>query len=505
MVHAARGCERAGVMEITAFESHDHQHNAGSGVVAYAGSPASAGRDDVTVAPTGAIPGARGLRVQGMPWRRWLTTTPGRLRSASALLVIGLLVFAAVTTAATEARSRAAGAVATTSAPELITAENLYGNLADADATASTIFLRAGQEPRQLRRRYLADVAAAGRQLADFSRSAQSSPAAHRAVRTISERLPEYTGLVESARANNAQGFPVGAAYLRKASATMHNEILPAATDLYRDAASELRDNYEAGTSTLTLVLVLVAGVGMLALLVVVQIFVRRRSNRLLNLGLVAATVLVVGLLGWTLVRFAGAHDALNRAQERGSDSVEVLSSARILTLRAQNNENLALIERGTGDVYVAEFDRLMGQLGGRDGKAGLLGYAATIADRTGDGSRIRALAPQFTALRKLHSQVRHKDDGGDYNQAVALSIGTSDSKQVATLGPGGPGQELTAVDKLQHALQHDIARSQVRLASAAQDARTGYGVLEVAIPLFAVLAGLLVLLGLERRIGEYR
>ena len=113
---------------------------------------------------------------------------------------------------------------------------------------------------------------------------------------------------MKSARANNAQGFPVGAAYLRKASATMHNEILPTATDLYRDAASQLRDHYEAGTSTLTLVLVLVAGVGMLALLVVVQIFVRRRSNRLLNLGLVAATVLVVGLLGWTLVRFAGAQ-----------------------------------------------------------------------------------------------------------------------------------------------------------------------------------------------------
>ena len=372
-----------------------------------------------------------------MPWRRWLTTTPGRLRSASALLVIGLLVFAAVTTAATEARSRAAGAVATTSAPELVTAENLYGNLADADATASTIFLRAGQEPRQLRRRYLADVAAAGRQLADFSRSAQSSPAAHRAVRIISERLPEYAGLVESARANNAQGFPVGAAYLRKASATMHNEILPAATDLYRDAARQLRDHYEAGTSTLTLVLVLVAGVGMLALLVVVQIFVRRRSNRLLNLGLVAATVLVIGLLGWTLVRFAGAHDALNRAQERGSDSVEVLSSARILTLRAQNNENLALIERGTGDVYVAEFDRLMGQLGGTDGKSGLLGYAATIADRTGDGSRIRALAPQFTALRKLHSQVRHEDDGGHYTQAVALSIGTSDPSAGGDVRPG--------------------------------------------------------------------
>ena len=40
---------------------------------------------------------------------------------------------------------------------------------------------------------------------------------------------------------------------------------------------------------------------------------------------------------------------------------------------------------------------------------------------------------------------------------------------------------------------------------SAAADARFGFGVLVIAIPLFAILAGLLVLLGLERRIGEYR
>src|SRR5262249_2098465 len=163
------------------------------------------------------------------------------------------------------------------------------------------------------------------------------------------------------------------AAYLRKASAVMNNEILPAATDLYRDAARQLRDNYKSGTSTLTLVLVLTAGLGILALLVVVQVFVRRRSNRLLNIGLVAPTLLVVGRLGWTLLRFASAHDALNRAQARGSDSVEVLSSARILTLRAQNNENLALIERGTGDVYRTESARIMNQLGGKKGASGLL------------------------------------------------------------------------------------------------------------------------------------
>jgi hypothetical protein len=220
----------------------------------------------------------------------------------------------------------------------------------------------------------------------------------------------------------------------------------------------------------------------------------------------VGATVLVVLLLGWTLVRFAAGHDALHRAQQRGSDSVEVLSSARILSLRAQNNENLALIERGSGDVYVAEFDRVMDTLGGAKGTGGLLGYAATLADRTGDGDRVRRLAPQFTTLRKLHAEVRETDDGGQYNEAVGLSVGTSDQEALTALqAEGGPGQELRTVRQMQQMLEADIGRAQVRLASAARDARVGFGALLIGIPLIAVLAGLLVLLGLERRIGEYR
>ena len=45
-------------------------------------------------------------------------------------------------------------------------AEDLYVALADADAAASTAFLRAGLEPEELRARYLDDLETAGAQLA---------------------------------------------------------------------------------------------------------------------------------------------------------------------------------------------------------------------------------------------------------------------------------------------------------------------------------------------------
>ena len=245
----------------------------------------------------------------------------------------------------------------------------------------------------------------------------------------------------------------------------------------------------------------------MLALLVVVQVFVRRRSNRTLNLGLVGATALVVALFGWTLIRFAAGHDALQRAQSQGSDSVEVLSSARILSLRAQNNENLALIARGNGDAYVAEFDRVMKALGGTDGTGGLLGYATKLGARTGDAARIRELAPYFTAFRDLHTQVRGLDDDGNYNDAVFISVGTgvADLRGALTEKWGKPARTRRGRPHGGRGQPGHHARAKDRLNAAAHDARNGFGVLAIAIPLFAILAGLLVLLGLERRIGEYR
>ncbi len=217
--------------------------------------------------------------------------------------------------------------------------------------------------------------------------------------------------------------------------------------------------------------------------------------------------MLVIAIMGGTLWKFAHAHEALNRAQSRGSDSVEVLSSARILTLLAQNNENLALVERGSGDVYVAEFDRSMKELGGTDGHGGLLGKPPwwPIARATATGSR--DLAVPFDALMTLHSDVRDYDDRGDYNQAVGLSVGTTDEAAHARLCRARAGRTRSSTPSTTSIARsrRDITRAQVRLLDAAADARQGYGALELAIPVLAIIAGLLVLLGLERRIAEYR
>ena len=125
---------------------------------------------------------------------------------------------------------------------------DLYATLADADATAAATFLAGGLESPARRQRYLSDVRRASLQLTALSQRVQDSPQAARAIAAIAASLPVYSGLVETARANNRQGFPVGAAYLRDASDLMRGRILAAAGDLYRLEARRLSDHQAAAT-----------------------------------------------------------------------------------------------------------------------------------------------------------------------------------------------------------------------------------------------------------------
>ena len=224
--------------------------------------------------------------------------------------------------------------------------------------------------------------------------------------------------------------------------------MLPAATALYERAAGMLDDNYKAGTSGTEMVLVIVIGVILLGLLIAVQVLVTQRSNRILNVALVTATIVVLALVGWTVVRFVSAQNSLQSAQRNGSDSVQLLSAARILALQAQADENHTLGERGSrrclrrglrvGDEAPRGHRRWRGRA--RRGER--------VAVRTGSEARVDAVVQQLQDLAAVHKEVRELDDGGRYNEAVTLAI----------------GRETDVVHKLDASLEREINRATQRL-----------------------------------------
>ena len=251
--------------------------------------------------------------------RSHVFTTPGLLRLASIVIVVLLVAVWIVATASLAARRRATHDAGLTIEPLLVATQNLYTSLADADASAANGFLSGGIDPAAARQRYVDDINGATGQLPVIARGVAGA-AAHQDVQLLNAQIPVYTGLVETARTNNRLGFPVGAAYLRQASALMRSQILPASNRLYQLEEDELQQRYASAGAARDAAGVTVAVLVALTALVVTQLWMARRSHRLFNIPLVVATVGVVAMAGWALIAFNQAHHALATAQRKGSD-----------------------------------------------------------------------------------------------------------------------------------------------------------------------------------------
>jgi hypothetical protein len=312
---------------------------------------------------------------------------------------------------------------------------------------------------------------------------------ARAAVHTITDQLPIYTGLVDTARANNRQGFPIGAAYLRQASTLLTGTILPAANQLYAIEAQRLGDDYRAGTSNTPLVVLAIAIALVLVILIGAQLFVTRVSHRVLNVWMLLATLVIVGVSAWAVIGLIGERNALIRAQRNGSDSVEVLTTSRVLLSRAQTDQSLTLVSRGTDDESPMDFQRVMNVL---SPQGGMIGEFTPLAARTGSRADAVRLAHEFADYRRDTAQITKLEQDGAIPQAIASAVADS-------------ARPTYSATRLNADLGAQAAAAHGRFQAAATDATSALSGLRFAIPALAVLAAILGWVGLRQRAREYR
>jgi hypothetical protein len=405
------------------------------------------------------------------------------------LVVVGALAFGVVATLAARSRSDAAHAARTQTEPLLVQAVTLYNSLSDANATATTTFLTGGLEPPQRRAHYLQDLRLATGSLTSLTREVSGSSGARAAVRTITDQLPVYTGLVDTARANNLQGFPVGAAYLRQASTLLTATILPAANQLYAIEANRLGDDYRKGTSNEPLVALAIAIVVSLAILIAAQIYVARVSRRILNVWMLLATLVIVAVSAWAIIGLLGERNALIRAQRNGSDSVEVLTASRVLLSRAQSDQSLTLVSRGTDETSPADLETVLDVL---SPKGGMIATLGPLAQRTGTTAGAARLAREFAVYRAETDHITGLEQHGRLGDAIDSAVADA-------------ARPSNAAARLNADLAAQAAAAQGRFETAAADATSALSGLWFAIPALAVVAAILGWVGLRQRAREYR
>ena len=414
-------------------------------------------------------------------------TTPGVLSGfLLALVVVGLLagVFTALSV---QRRAQALDDLATRSGPLTAAAQEIYRSLSDADATATGAFLSAGLEPAQVRQRYEADIAQAGNALAIAvaAREPADVTAPHSPLATLSEQLPVYTGLIETARATNRQGLPLGAAYQREASNLMRTQLLPGAQSLYQSQNDQLgADQDRAGGVPWVEILLSVV---VIALLVVAQVYVRRRTNRVFNTGLLVATGAAVVSLLWVLVATLTAMGDVGDSRSEGSAQADTLARAHIATLNARADETLTLVARGAGQAYQDDYVKLTRSL------SALLDNARTAATDSAVGDRVAAAVADTKTWTGAHSDIRAADDSGDYTTAVRLAV-----EQV-------PGGAAPAFDKLDADLRAALDRTRATFGEKVSDASGALSGAVAAVIVFAVVVAAGSAAGIWRRLRDYR
>ncbi len=443
-------------------------------------------------APVAPDNGAAPVVEASSQFRRLATTTPGRLRIQS-IVVVALAAIAGLLSSFVVAdRLSDTARIADQAAPVIVNARQVQTNLAEANAAAATAFLAGGVENPEQRAIYESSLAAAATELASATRLIGNDDEANLALQAMTAALPRYGGLIETARANNRQGFPVGAAYLSAASKLLEDEIYPN-TDLVANRAAErYRQAYDRQRG-LSLVFGAVAAglnLALVATLLYLLAQLRRRFKRTVNPPIALAMAVAVALSGWLIFSLVNQSSHLRTARVDGYQGTRLYLDIRGNGFGAKADEARFLIARGAGASFEASFTSAdNSRVAVMDkARASLDGHAAASA-RSGSTAAVGATYAAWQAYVDVHNEVIAADRNGDRASAVNTALGDASS----------------AFDTFNQATGDALAANQAQFQAEMDQAKQAlrgiqYGSL-VAVLLIAAAAAY----GLQLRINEYR
>ena len=438
----------------------------------------------------GVSPLIRAAARRGTPGWRGEGSTPVWLRWAGAAIVVLCVAVGVLGASGARDRQAALGDAAGRVEPLTVTAQGVYRSLSDADAAAATIFLSGPAATDADADRFAADISQTSAGLLTLSVAPGASTALHIDVGVVAAELPVYTQLVATALADNRQGLPVGAAYLREASALLRSAVLPAAEDAYRVESARLAaDQDGAGAAPDALIAV---GALLAAVLIATQVLLARRTRRWLNAGALLATLAALALTVWTAADLLGEGGALDRARGDGQ-VVSALDNAELASVRAHGDEVLSVAARGEDSgSYDQDFGATGTQLGGFLATARGAGDAQGSARPLDDAlQQDKAWTDDHAALQALENEPQA--DTSAFNQALALVTGTDQRGSGAAFG------------RLDSDVAQARADEQAAYLGALGDGHGDLSGLAAGSAGLAALAALAGLAGIWQRLREYR
>ncbi|WP_411284943.1 hypothetical protein [Lapillicoccus sp.] len=402
--------------------------------------------------------------------------TPGRMRLLGAVAALAAAVFgivgATILWSSSAALSRADHDTA-----QVVRSQGIYADLLRADASATNAFLVGGLENPAQRADYDATMS---RVAAAIAEAATAQPADGTALGQLNAQVQTYAATVEQARVYNRQGLPIGSQYLNNASLGLRTTTLPVVAAV--TSANAQRADQEFGASSTGVALGLVGTLALIVLVVVI-VWLARRTHRYLNVPLTVAAglVLVALLLGTTTLGSVGS----GLATVRGSDykATLALANARSAAFDAKSNESLTLIARA-GNASETKW---------KTPSESVLTNLVVLGAAQGSIGPAGSLRTAWNAYVTEHVAIRKLDDDGTWDQAVAAATKTDPASANARF-TAFTSQADQSLETFRAATQAKVTEPQTRVTV------TGWVLLIICLA-----AALLALRGISQRLEEYR
>jgi len=438
-------------------------------------------------------------------------TTPGKLRLAMVAIFILSVCFALAGYFAVTGARDAVNTIARDAVPSIVTAQNVRVKLLEMDALASQEFLAGGAASgAQARLKYEAVRQELGAQLTLAAKNISFGKEEQTPIELLAEKVQVYNGMVESARANNRQGFPVGAAYLRMASTMLHDEMLPQTQAIDQLNVKQLESEYASfkSSSLMRIGSILAAGVALLVVLLYVQFFISKNMRRTFNAPLLVASAAVVLLTGYSVIGMTMQRANLGDAKEGSFVSAYNWLEARGIAYDTKTDQSLYLIALGAGAKYEVSAKAKVEKLAPMDvaltkvnadinGKVSFKGiFADEITSKAAGSTAQRDALAALNSLRTYLEQdvrIRELDKGGKRAQAVNLALGN------------GEATAQEAFDNFNQVLSNNLNKATDNFEASVSSAESNIRFLDIAFIVLALLVAAMAYFGLTPRINEYR
>jgi hypothetical protein len=436
--------------------------------------------------------------------------------------------------------------------PQVLATGDLYFALSDMDSQLANILLTGREHNpgtrQQALNRYNQDRATADRAAMQAAELSAGNPIDQATVRSVLDGLGRYELLASRAivlndQANHPAGPPPGnvIAVYRQATDLMNQQVLPPAYNLTLEGGATVREAYAAKHAEVlsSRLWVALAGLAAIAALAGLQFFVAVRFRRLVNPALALATLGVIVLSVGAVRLLSGEAAQLQAAKTGGFDSILMMSRARAISNGMHADESRFLLDPGRADTYSLDYlDKSQtvlyvpsGNLGEyytglsaamrayhanpRSVRSAVICAALVLKPRSwhshgcflgfyGDEARaqpgpaVTAVLSRFQQFQADDQRIRRLASAGDTRQAITLLTGRT---------AGSSNYDFDQYDK---AVVHLIGlhRGTFDQAVRTGDRELGQSILgnwAALLPLAALGAVILVIVGVRARLKEYR